>query len=64
MSKGPKKEKTVKAVRITDPYVLQLIASEQKQSGEATATGTASRLITEFVALKKARVPSPEPVTA
>ena len=59
-----KQDKTVKAVRITDPYIVQLITSEQKQTGEATAAGTAARLITEFVTLKKARKHELEAVTA
>lgn len=38
------------AVRITDPYVVKMIAAEQSRRGDHTATKTAARLITERIA--------------
>jgi hypothetical protein len=40
----------VKDIRITDPYLKQLIERVRRKSGESTPTRTASRLIVERLA--------------
>ncbi len=40
----------VKDIRITDPYLKQLIERVRRKSGESTPTRTASRLIIERLA--------------
>lgn len=42
-------------IRITDPYVRQLVANEQRVTGEKTAAKVAARLIIERVAQQESR---------
>ena len=51
-TRGDSKE-AVSSVRITDPYVIKLVTDEQQRSGEATAAGTAARLIIERLVHKE-----------
>jgi hypothetical protein len=52
----------INEIRITDPYVANLVAEEQKRTGERSMARTASRLITERLAIREAKPePTPEP---
>ncbi len=44
----------VKAIRITDPYVISLVEMERLSSGVKTATKMAGQLIIERVAMNNA----------
>lgn len=50
-------------IRITDPYVAKLVADEQKRTGERSMARTASRLITERLAIREVK-PDGEPAKA
>ncbi len=42
-----------KDLRITDPYVRELVEAERARAGESTATKTAARLILERLAQRE-----------
>ena len=50
--------RNVTEVRLTKATVLDLIAQEQREGGDATATKAVQRVLTEYRIMKRLMVPS------
>lgn len=57
-------EDPIDEVRITDPYIVGLVAREQQRTGEKVASRVAARLITERLAIREVMPESEHATTA